>query len=90
MGGNNKEELEKFEPQKLIQTVKERIINTFAGLIPESEWEALVQKEVDAFFAIRKLLRQVVMAITVIKQKPHYHSNMNHRHFVIWYGSIVL
>jgi hypothetical protein len=56
MGGNNKEELEKFEPQKLIQTVKERIINTFAGLIPESEWEALVQKEVDAFFAMRKVI----------------------------------
>lgn len=38
-----------FNQNDLMQNVKDRIKATFVGLIPDSEWEALVTKEVEAF-----------------------------------------
>lgn len=43
------EEIEKFDPSKLVDRVRERVQNTFAELIPEEQWKALVQKEINAF-----------------------------------------
>ena len=43
-------EVEKFDPSKLMQGVKDRIKSTFVSLIPDAEWEGLVKKEIDNFF----------------------------------------
>jgi len=42
-------EIEKFDPSKLVDQVRERIRNTFAELIPEEEWKRLIQREVTFF-----------------------------------------
>lgn len=42
-------EIEKFDPSKLVDQVRERIRNTFAELIPEDEWKKLVQREIAYF-----------------------------------------
>jgi hypothetical protein len=43
-------QVEKFDPSTLMQGVKDRIKATFVSLIPETQWEVMVQKEIDAFF----------------------------------------
>ncbi len=43
-------EIEKFDPSTLMQGVKDRIKATFVSLIPDTKWEEMVEKEVDAFF----------------------------------------
>jgi hypothetical protein len=42
-------EIARFEPEKLVDRVRERIRGTIADLIPEDAWTAMVQKEVDLF-----------------------------------------
>lgn len=42
--------IEKFDPSKFTESVKNRIKETFVGMIPEDEWQGLVEKEVKAFF----------------------------------------
>ena len=42
--------LEKFDPSKLMDGVKDRIKATFVSLIPDDEWDRLVQAEIKAFF----------------------------------------
>lgn len=44
------EEIEKFDPSKLMQGVKDRIKATFVSLIPDEQWDQMVKKEIDAFF----------------------------------------
>lgn len=43
-------EIEKFDPSKLMQGVKDRVKATFVSLIPETQWEQLCQREIDNFF----------------------------------------
>jgi hypothetical protein len=43
-------EIEKFDPSTLMQGVRDRIKATFVSLIPDEQWEVLVQKEINAFF----------------------------------------
>lgn len=43
------EAIEKFDPSKLVDQVRERVRNTFAELIPEEEWKKLVQREITFF-----------------------------------------
>lgn len=40
----------KFDPNTLTDRLRERIRNSIADLIPEEAWDALVKKEMDAFF----------------------------------------
>lgn len=46
-------ELQKFDPSTLMQGVRDRIKATFVSLIPDTQWEQLVQKEIDDFFKTR-------------------------------------
>lgn len=43
-------EVEKFDPSRLMDGVRDRIKTTFVSLIPEGHWEQLCQKEIDKFF----------------------------------------
>jgi hypothetical protein len=43
-------DIEKFDPSKLMDGVRDRIKATFVSLIPDAQWEQLVQKEVENFF----------------------------------------
>src|SRR5438876_11157179 len=44
------DEIEKFDPSKLMQGVKDRIKSTFVSLIPDDKWDELVKTEIDAWF----------------------------------------
>lgn len=46
-------EVEKFDPSKLMDGVKDRIKATFISLIPDDQWEIMVKKEIDKFFELR-------------------------------------
>lgn len=54
------EQLEKFDPSTLMQGVKDRIKATFVSLIPDPQWDQIVQKEIDAFFAPQKFTRELI------------------------------
>jgi hypothetical protein len=43
-------QVEKFDPSKLMDGVKDRIKATFVSLIPDDQWEIMVKKEMDSFF----------------------------------------
>ena len=43
-------ELQKFDPAQLMNGVRDRIKSTFVSLIPDEQWEAMIQKEVEMFF----------------------------------------
>ena len=43
-------QVEKFDPSKLMDGVRDRIKATFVSLIPDDQWEIMVKKEVDKFF----------------------------------------
>lgn len=45
--------IQKFDPTSAMVTIKEQIKNTFANLIPEEQWEAMVKKEIDSYFEER-------------------------------------
>jgi hypothetical protein len=45
------EEIQKFDPATLMQGVKDRIKATFVSLIPDEQWDVMVQKEIDSFFS---------------------------------------
>ena len=47
------EQIEKFDPAKLMDGVRDRIKATFVSLIPDDQWERLVKKEIDDFFMER-------------------------------------
>lgn len=43
-------EIEKFDPSKLMEGVKDRIRATFVSLIPDDKWDELVKVEINAWF----------------------------------------
>ena len=43
-------EVEKFDPSKLMDGVRDRIKATFVSLIPDAQWDDMVKKETDRFF----------------------------------------
>ena len=42
-------QIEKFDPSKLMEGVKDRIKATFVSLIPDDQWEKMVEKELYVF-----------------------------------------
>ena len=42
-------QVEKFDPARLMDGVRDRIKATFVSMIPDDQWETLVQKVFDAF-----------------------------------------
>ena len=42
--------VQKFDPSKLMEGVKERIRAEFASLIPDEAWTQMVEKEVQSYF----------------------------------------
>lgn len=44
-------EIEKFDPSKLMEGVRDRVKATFVSLIPDAQWEQMVKTESDRFFA---------------------------------------
>ncbi len=57
-------QVEKFDPSTLMQGVKDRIKAQFVSLIPDDQWEIMIQKEVNAFFNLEQ-------NITLSKQKEY-------------------
>jgi hypothetical protein len=47
-------DIQKFDPSTLMQGVKDRIKSTFVSMIPDDQWDTMVQKEVDGFFAAKE------------------------------------
>lgn len=43
-------QMEKFDPSKLMDGVRDRIKSTFISLIPDDQWDKLVQAEIHRFF----------------------------------------
>lgn len=43
-------EIEKFDPSKLMDGVRDRIKATFVALIPDEQWEVMCKAEMDKFF----------------------------------------
>ena len=50
-------EVQKFDPATLMDGVRDRIKATFVSLIPEEHWEAMIQRETDAYFKPRENYR---------------------------------
>ncbi len=48
------EKVEKFDPSKLMDGVKDRIKATFVSLIPDDQWQIMIEKEVDHFFKYQR------------------------------------
>lgn len=46
-------EVEKFDPSKLMEGIKDRIKATFASMIPDDQWDAMIKKVVDDYFNSR-------------------------------------
>ncbi len=51
MSEENKQ-IEKFDPSKLMDGVRDRIKATFISLIPDAQWEQLVKTECEKYFKI--------------------------------------
>jgi len=45
-------EIEKFDPSTLMEGVRNRIKATFVSLIPDTQWEQMVNVEIEKFFKI--------------------------------------
>jgi hypothetical protein len=43
-------EIEKYDPDKIMEGVRARIKATFVELIPDAHWEKMIQGEIDEFF----------------------------------------
>ena len=48
--GDMENQIEKFDPSKLMDGVKDRIKATFVSLIPDDAWNSMVEKELYVFF----------------------------------------
>lgn len=48
------EELEAFDPSRLMEGVRERIRATFVSLIPEDRWAAMVKEVIDEFMHVKR------------------------------------
>ena len=42
-------QVEKFDPSRLMEGVKDRVKATFVSLIPDTEWEEMIKKEINTF-----------------------------------------
>lgn len=51
------QQIEKFDPSKLMDGVRDRIKATFISLIPDAQWEQLVKAETEKYFAIQENYR---------------------------------
>lgn len=47
------EEPKKYDPRDLIQMVKDRVKAEYVSMIPDDQWEQMIQREVDEFFQVR-------------------------------------
>lgn len=45
--------MEKYDPTKLMEAVRDRIRAEFVALIPDAVWTDMVQKEINEFFRMR-------------------------------------
>ena len=45
-------EIEKFDPSTLMEGVRNRIKATFVSLIPDAQWEQMVNTEIEKFFKV--------------------------------------
>lgn len=43
-------DIQKFDPSRLMDGVRDRIKATFVSLIPDEQWEQMIQKSCDDFF----------------------------------------
>lgn len=50
------QQVEKFDPSKLMDGVKDRIKATFVSLIPDEQWEQMVNAESKKFFEPQRIL----------------------------------
>lgn len=62
------EEIQKFDPSTLMQGVKDRIKATFVSLIPDEQWDAMVQKEIDSFFDPNSTYGIAIKRVTVTSE----------------------
>ena len=46
-------ELEKFDVNQAMQSVKEKIKDAFVSLIPDERWNEMVEKEINSYFRYR-------------------------------------
>lgn len=54
--------IEKFDPSKLMDGVRDRIKATFVSMIPDAQWEQLVKAECDKFFNLEDTYRGSMVA----------------------------
>lgn len=47
------QQIEKFDPSKLMDGVKDRIKATFVSLIPDEQWEQMVYAESKSFLNLK-------------------------------------
>ena len=45
--------VEKFDATKALQSVKEKIKDSFVSLIPDDQWNEMVKKEIDSYFQVK-------------------------------------
>lgn len=55
MADEEKKEIEKFDPSKMMDGVKDRIKATFVSLIPDDAWEGMIKGVQDSFFEKKKV-----------------------------------
>ena len=67
--------IEKFDPSRLMEGVKERIKSTFVSLIPEDAWAKMVEKEIYVFTTGR----------IELKSKCNYDKKDEHGNYVYDY-----
>ncbi len=48
------EEIKKFDPNAAMASVKEKIKDSFVSLIPDEQWNDMVKKEIDSYFAMKE------------------------------------
>ena len=68
-------QVEKFDPSRLMEGVKDRIKSTFVSLIPDDQWEKMVEKEIYVFTTGR----------IEIKSKTDYDKKDEHGNYVTEY-----
>lgn len=47
-------EVQKFDPATLMQGVKDRIKSEFVSLIPDNQWQQMIEKEAKVFFEAKE------------------------------------
>ena len=60
--------IEKFDPSKLMDGVRDRIKATFVSLIPDDKWQELISAEVKKYFNEKKTYRDNQNGLTIFEQ----------------------